>query len=370
MCIRDRLSDEVNDSVIALCNGDILQTELQFGDMSIAYGGAGCWKTLLDYANDKEGFRDAIEKWLDRCIEKISSKKLKFTDTGLLTGITGLIEICIRADKWSNAEYLLNKVSEVLSNSSDMFGYVSLESGYAGIGLAYLYAYVSRPSQLLMECCLLCFDKCKEALEANCTVKILDPLATSTGLIYGWFGVAYFAKQLFVVTHDKKYLKFAEAAFNKDLEKVVDRNDMSMLLTDDSRLMPYFSLGSAGMIAFLDKDQYSDLSKAVIRHKETLINSLTARPCAHSGLFKGAAGLLGSLLAVNSFFYKGEQNESVEKLVEEYSSLYLVEDKASGRIMCPGDFSYRFSWDIATGACGWIYALEGNPCGILPQILK
>ncbi len=360
--LRSSLSAAIDWSSPSLIRGDPLQYEHRLNRYSLAYGGAGAWKTLFDFEPDHPALRTKLPEWLNTVDSNLSSYVEGYFSYGLFTGIAGMIELAVRAKRRDIAQHIVHMIADyIASPASEGIASISIESGYAGMILALTYYHEHYHDELSLKTAEQCAERCAAALAQPDNVLIYDSSATPTGLLYGWSGVSLACMRMYDITSSQKYLDLADACLQQDLQRLTITDGICNLATDDSRLMPYFSLGSAGVsLTMQHRARYPRIPNHRQEHLTSIHNALTARPCAHAGLFKGEAGLIGALLAISG------HEQTSGQIALNYAPLFLIQNNDNGSLYAPGDFSYRFSDDLATGTIGWIYALSGNVLSIFP----
>lgn len=360
--LRDSLSAAIDWSSPGLIHGDPLQYEHRLNQYSLAYGGAGVWKTLLDFTPDHPALRTKLPEWLNTVDSNLPSCIEGYFSYGLFTGIAGMIELAIRAKQQHIAQHIVHMLADhIASSDSKGITSISIESGYAGIILALTYYHEHYHDNISLKIAEQCIERCAAVLTEPNNTLIYDSSATPTGLLYGWSGVSLACMRMYDITSSQKYLDLADTCLQQDLQRLNITDGICNLATDDSRLMPYFSLGSAGVsLTMQRRTQYPSTRNHQQEHLPSIHNALIARPCAHAGLFKGEAGLIGTLLALSG------HDQTSRQIALDYASLFLIQKSDDESLYAPGDFSYRFSDDLATGTIGWIYALSGNILSIFP----
>lgn len=360
--LNSSLSDAIDWSSPSLIHGDPLQYEHRLNRYSLAYGGAGAWKTLLDFDPGHPALRAKLSEWLNTIDLDLPDYIEGYFSYGLFTGIAGMLELAIRAKQQHIAQRIVHMIADyIASSASKGIASISIESGYAGIMLALTYYHEHCHDRLSLKIAEQCAERCASALAEPSNTLIYDSSATPTGLLYGWSGVSLACMRMYDITSSRKYLDLADACLQQDLQRLSITDGICNLATDDSRLMPYFSLGSAGVALTIQRRaQHPGTSNRQQGHSASIHNTLSARPCAHAGLFKGEAGLIGTLLALS------KRDQTSRQIALDYAPLFLTQKKGDESLYAPGDFSYRFSDDLATGTIGWIYALSGNILSVFP----
>ncbi|WP_421793205.1 class III lanthionine synthetase LanKC [Gardnerella sp. KA00127] len=355
------LLKQVDFSKPSLGYGDPLQHEGMIREYCLSYGAAGIWNTLLDYCPNYNNLYGNISSWLRRITGSLEDLIEDPFSIGLYTGISGFVGLALRIKDYEIADTLVNRLGEYIE-STRLFSNLSLESGLAGVILTLAYYYRETGSSHALDIAEKALKYLKANDENDMSSTIFDENATKTGLLFGKSGFALAALAVYKITNNRVYLEMADEFLQSDVNRLRTDDGLYNLWTDDGRLMPYFSLGSAGLAIVMSiRESLCDECDLTIDYR-AISNTMSARPCAHAGLFKGEAGLLGTLL------YLDHLSEKEERDILRYASLYLVEARNDGVLYAPGDFSYRFSTDLATGLCGWIYALSGEILGTIPGV--
>ena len=189
------------------------------------------------------------------------------------------------------------------------------------------------------------------------------------GLIDGWSGVSLFYSAMYMATNDEKMIKEAIAMIAKDLSSTVTQEDLKVLqpFDDKSRFLPYLSGGSIGIAVAIWYLNAVSKQKVFEEELELIINVSRLRCTFSAGLFEG----MGSFLLIPAIMEKpcGKQTNIISKLLDNFK-LFLCASEDG--IICPGNFSYRYSSDLYSGNAGIMLALEGisssNPLSWMPLI--
>ncbi|MBF0709977.1 MULTISPECIES: class III lanthionine synthetase LanKC [unclassified Gemella] len=329
----------------SLIYGDIKQYIYKYGQLSIAYGASGI--LLLLKRLDELNFD--ISLWL----ENFKKVKIKDRDYALFSGLTGIANSLIELGFEDYANDIYKKFLEDRSLILETRN-ISLESGLSGIGLAALDQYISRKNEEYLIFADSVYERIRNIfLEDPTDISNEYSGFTNDGLMYGWTGAIWLAYALYNLTGKEKYLDFAKDLFKYELDKIKVNNDMSFLLSEDEKLLPYFSNGSAGFLLtailireHIDKSTIKDLISGISK-------ALTAKPPVFFGLFEGYLGLAYVAKIVDKF--QGKSN-LYKKMLATYSQ-YILRDE-NGNIALPGNFSYKVSYDLATGLGGLLASLD------------
>ncbi|HEM3502771.1 TPA: class III lanthionine synthetase LanKC [Streptococcus suis] len=324
-----------------LIPGDIRQYESSGGMINILTGGFGVVMAL----HRTGGIDNATKKW----VEKYSSDKyLKELDSGLFTGRAGIACLLYELGYTDRAKELIN--STAITSDND----ISITSGLAGHGLALLSFYSLEQDIFYLELAKKIADEIETIFNNNVEITSKDIDFIPKGLLDGWSGVSVFLCALYNCTKNEKWLSLAESAMMRELESCSLDSNGSLQVLDEMRLLPYLSSGGVGLsIALHILNKYSDKSIFKDKFLQTLgnVNNI----CSYnSGLFRGFA----SFLLFSSFINQecGIMDEKRTLSMIDTLQVYMVESE--DKIMMPGDYGYKLSGDLFTGAAGVLLALD------------
>lgn len=323
-----------------LLPGDIRQFELLGGKNNILTGGYG---TLMALNRLKVPLNEMTTSWIKR---SLTPRKLATLDDGLFTGKAGISCILYDLGYEEKALTLINEISiSELLNTTD----ISLVSGLAGIGLAFLSLYQMTKNSEFLNNSKLIAERLEKLFKDNITVISVDPDFIPIGFLDGWAGAAFFLGKLFSVTYDKTSIQLAEKMFEKDYEKCAKDKSGILHVDDGFRLLPYLAGGSVG-IAIVAKELNKITNNPKYLKMINEIKGITHTQCCYNpGLFRGYS----SFIIMDTLL-----NKSISELKLATLYTFLVTEK--DYLMCPGDYGYKFSGDIFSGATGVALALHGN----------
>ncbi|WP_369900789.1 class III lanthionine synthetase LanKC [Bacillus manliponensis] len=340
-----------------LIHGDIRQSEVDGGKFNVLTGGTGAALALK-----RSG---SIHKEVSTWIENVLMDQMyAVAKNGLFTGKAG---IAATLYELGYKEESLKLFNEYMDNY-DLHD-VSLKSGLAGIGLAYISLYLAEDDNGYVKQAESIASYIKNYIDENRSLTVSDWAAVPIGLLDGWSGVALFYTALYAVTQDQQFYTMAKDLIERDLENTQEDKEVGILQTKDdrSRLLPYLSGGTIGIgvaIWYLNHVSGQNLYEEELK----LIVNLNDIRCAFSsGLFDGIGGfLLTSLIKEDHIEVAGKNiNKAVDKL-----DLFLIKKEDS--ILFPGNLCYRLSDDVYSGSAGIILALNAvlkrNPIHWLPLI--
>jgi hypothetical protein len=332
-----------------LAPGDIRQHEEPFGSLSVAYGGFGVALALSRSGAPTE----TVDEWISR----VSLNAISVAPPGLFDGRSGIACVLAERGRTEDALALLLGIAE---EDWDELG-PSLGNGIAGIGLSMLGAYEHFGEAKFLEGALRAADDAGRALAARQPLVVGDPDGVPAGLLWGWTGLALFLAALHGVDGSPRFSNMAREAMAVELEECTRAvDDMLLLEVPDGRLMPYLGVGSAGIGIVLSVAPGIAAQQNPADLLGRIGEATAARPCYNGGLFRGSAGLLAGATAIDSSLGKHGRHEYRNAALDNLT-LYLMQD-SEGKIYAPGDFAYRLSADLASGAAGVLCALnDRNP---------
>lgn len=323
-----------------LIGGDIRQFEDDGGKLNVKTGGFGVVMALNRTGELPETARNWAKTYS-------TDEKLRLVDNGLFSGKAGIASVLYEIGMHDRAREIFESI-DIDKNSRN----IAILSGLAGIGLAlqgYVQVEKSDKSEKNIELIAAILE---ERLNEEFKVAVVDPDALSIGLFNGWAGVALFFIKQYEKYGDKKWLNLAVQSLKKDLKNCVYDDNGVYYVDDDKRFFPYLADGSLGIgIVISELRRYMGKSYLADELAGTELQ-LRTRCCYNAGLFYGYAGYItfGNCVSVN----EGKEFDRLDLLMESLG-VYLIED--NGKIYCPGNYSYRISGDIFSGAAGTMVTL-------------
>lgn len=339
-----------------LIGGDIRQYEVKGGLFNILTGGYGIAMALHRTGEVPEN----VLEWMRRHND---ISEYDFLDNGLYTGRAGIAGVLCELGMRKEALEWYEAIK--WENMDD----VSIFSGLAGIGLAYLGAYICiSGEEKFLENAINIAEKIKVLAEKNIELKAYDMDFIPYGFFDGWSGAAYYLQCLYEITKAEKWIKEAYNLLCKDMELCFFSEEKQVYqLKDNSRFVPYFAGGSAGIGLVMAKMQKLDPTIDWSKEIKGIANGTISKCFYSGGLFRGLSGLLACANALEKSNLLHNGNEYVDKCFRTLN-LYLIEKE--GRLYFPGDYSYRISADIFSGSAGILCVLQdlidGTYCSWLP----
>ncbi|CAD5901011.1 Serine/threonine protein kinase [Carnobacterium maltaromaticum] len=332
-----------------LIQGDIRQYEKDGAMLSPLYGGFGNIMAL-----SRTGELPAIAK--EWAIEYSSVKMLEkhLVDDGLFTGKAGIASIVYDLGLIEESKAIFNSI-QYQNIKTDL----SIASGLAGIGLAFITASTLPHFEFLRERSISIADTLMREFEANAPIYPYDEDSIALGLTDGWAGVSLFLATMYQITKNKIYLSSAIEIITYEVNHntICEETDSTRQGNDreGNRKIPYLSGGSVGIALVLleiEKLLVNDSNPWKLEIEE--ISRVIDSYCFYcSGLFRGATGMV--VLANALDFEKNDLDlPKVTNALRILDNYILEKD---GDYYLTGDFDYKISADLFSGASGALLAL-------------
>lgn len=329
---------------VKLLSGDIRQYESLGGIFNILTGGFGVIMALM-----RTG--EVPEKAKSWAIKYSSQEVINQLDMGLFSGKAGIAGVLYDLGMIERSKAIYDSI-EIESNNED----ISIRTGLAGIGLAFISASYISDFKYMLDRAIKIGLQLHSLLEKDIVVTSNDADAIPLGLVDGWSGVSLFYSALYKATEEKVWLELSLQALEKDISICTMDNSGTYQVIDkeNTRFIPYLAGGSAGI----------GLSMIELRHLlkdkrwETElkgIGEVASSKCFYgSGLFRGLGGIILTANAVDIELQTGGQ--FLDKAINTLN-LYVLSD--NDKYFMPGDYCYKLSGDIFSGAAGMLLALSG-----------
>lgn len=313
--------------------------------LSLAFGGLGIAPALNASAN---GVPQTVHDW-------ISSTILSDGDyaPGLFVGRAGVAFGLFELARPDDARtWLLSAI-----NDNRLFHALDVFYGATGVGLACLQGFSLTGEEEYLDYAISVAEGLEERRLDNSPISAEWALDYS-GFCHGHAGIAMFFISLYYATRSWTYLEFAKQAFQSELDRAYSNDERSITWQSgysDSRLMPYFRIGSAGIGAVAcrlfeaTKDlQYIDIARKIAAGSDI-------RYCVHHGLFTGMAGIAEFYLDLQQICGLKEYDS---RLLSMKSFMRDFMFEANGGLCLPSESLTRVSFDYGTGAAGVSYLFE------------
>ena len=327
-----------------LLSGDIRQYESLGGLINILTGGFGVIMSLIRTGDVPEVARS----W---ALKHSEEEYINQLDNGLFSGKAGVAGVLYELGMVERAKEIYDSIDFEINNED-----ISIRTGLAGIGLAFISAsYLPNLKYLLNRANYIGF-LLRDLLEKDVSVNSSDADAIPIGLIDGWAGVSLFYSALYQATGEKIWIELALRSLEKDISQCV-MDDLGMYQLNDkenSRLMPYLAGGSAGV--GLSMIELRHLLKSKRWEIELQgIGVVTSSRCFYGpGLFRGIGGMILTANSIDIELQTGGQflDNALDTL-----NLYVLGNEE--KLFIPGDYCYKLSGDIFSGAAGMLLVLSG-----------
>lgn len=325
-----------------LIPGDIRQFEYQGGIYNVLTGGFGVVMSLIRTGKTPP----SIKEWALRYSKE---KYLSELDYGLFSGKSGIACILFELGEIQRSKEIIDSI-----NISDETSDITIMTGLSGIGLAFLSFYSSLNDTAYLEKAINVAGIIKKVFSSNVDIYSKDPDFFSKGLFDGWSGATIFFNALYTVTRNKEWLNYAEDMMSRELDSCTLDDEGILHIEDEQRLLPYLAGGGVGVaIALLSLAKQTNNEFYFKKFEQTLPLSSTIC-CYNSGLFRGYAGfLLFSSLIEQEY---GIIDEKKTLTLLNTMQMYVID--TGQEVMLPGDYGYRLSGDLFSGASGVLLALE------------
>ncbi|EOL43032.1 hypothetical protein RV11_GL003150 [Enterococcus phoeniculicola] len=343
----------------------------------VAYSDLGiiwAYSKLLNAIGEEEtsAFNHSKRKAMQEAILFIKFGKSK--KNGLFDGKAGTLWLLSELGMEEESAEVFNQEFETMMDHTTSN---KLYDGISGILLVGLY-FLSRNlvSDKLKQNLILNLEKFAKSYKANPSAHIPigagkkesnDPYDQESGLLYGHAGLGWFFAEAAKLTKNKLYRDCLELAIESELVGYVPDKINSIQYSQGGRLLPYFSMGSAGLGVLLANN--SDIiPKKYLNRLNNIYNALNANFCIFPGLFTGYSGLKFGEFIIN----KELKIFSKDDILKSYANglrKYLI--RFGNGVCLAGDSGERITMDIASGFGGTalgISSILDDVIYILPQI--
>jgi hypothetical protein len=318
--------------------GDVNQ--FRYGGLNLAYGAAG---VLYALATTGAGTDPEHVDWL---VER--SRQARHPHVGLYNGLHGVAYLLDLLGRHDDA---LGVLDHALAPTGDLRAR-GLFGGLAGIGLNLLHFARSAGEQSLREAAG------GIAQQLACAVQdpdVAPDLPSAAGLMYGFSGPALLFIHLYEETGDTTFLDLAAAALRRDLAYCQAMSDGALQVLEGHRLMPYLSVGSAGIGLVLGEYLRHRDDEELAAAQACLRRACLGEFVLFSGLFAGRAGLIAYLSREPDPSRGTGGDAALERHLDRLALHALT---YRGHVAFPGDQLLRLSMDLATGSAGVLLALH------------
>lgn len=338
--LRKTMLNELKLSPILL-HGDIRQYEMKGGKYNILTGGFGVALALFRTGE----LPDIVKKWVEKYSGRNYTKNL---DEGLFSGKAGIASVLYELGYIDKSRKLIDSIDIDKVELGD----ISILSGLAGIGLAYVTLSSNPQFSDLLSHAILVAKKLIKAYEKDVKIIRRDYDFISMGLIDGWAGVSLFYSSLYRATRDQVWLDAAIATLQKDIDNCISDENGLLQTDDNTRVLPYLAGGSIGIALAIHQIQDLIEPHTYDAEIEGIMKLRNTQVCFNGGLFRG----FGSFIVLNNLFscYKKDEID-IKKLLKCLNN-YTVEDE--NNLYLVGDYGRKLSFDLFSGSAGILLALS------------
>lgn len=334
----------ISDIKLTKCflHGDIRQYEFKGGKLNVLTGGYGMVMALFRTGE----LPKMAYTWAQKYCEK---KYITGLDDGLFTGKAGIATVLYEIGLKQEAKEVFDSI-----DINKELGDVSVISGLAGIGLALLSVSSDPIFEDFLPKCIKIANQLKEALVNNIKIITLDSDFVTMGLIDGWAGVSLFFTALYRATNNKVWMDLSITALSKDIDNCKLDDIGVMQIDDKTRYLPYLAGGSIGIAIAIYQIRDLGDSQKWSKEFESISKLIKTRICYNPGLFRGMCSFL-ELYNVRHCYDGYVSKQDIDRILNQLM-LFMVEN--GDKIRCPGDYGYRYSYDLFSGSAGVLLALK------------
>lgn len=346
-------------------------------NQGIAYSDLGIiWAyTKLLHATGQEQTQEFIQIKTKLMTDSVSSIRMgNFEKNGLFDGCVGTLWLLSELGMVSEAVALFSQYFESMITDTKS---CKMYDGLAGILLVGLsFSSQNLLSQELEKRVLTVLEEFSESYKSNPDAFIQigpgkketnNPYGQESGLLYGHAGLGWLFAEAAKLTNNHLFIDSLNLSIANELEGYVSDEIDSLQYVQGGRVLPYFSMGSAGLGVLIAANK-KFIKSEHLKSLNNIYKALDANLCVFPGLFNGFTGLKLGQFLIN----KEIQVLSEEKIIESFYeglTTYLI--KFGSGFCIAGDSGMRITMDITSGFGGIALALssflEDNFC-LLPQV--
>ncbi|NGY62747.1 protein kinase/lanthionine synthetase C family protein [Lentzea sp. NEAU-D13] len=326
--------------------GDIEQFEV--GGTCFGYGAAGVLHAL-DVSG--EGRYAEHEDWLIKAVRKDPPKQ-----AGFFVGAHGIAHVLENFGHHDLATELVESYAALVPTTQDH----GLSAGLSGIGLNLLHFADTRQDDG--------FAVKAEELAERLAKQLADAPGpgdkAKAGLLHGWSGPALFFLRMFGHTTERRWLKLAEQALERDLAETMVALDGSLQVRDGTfRSLPYVGIGGAGIALALTEFAAVAPERPCVEKLPELLSGCTGEFVIQPAFTLGRAGLMATLAHAT----RHRPDEQLERSVQTHlRALGWHAVRFGAGIAFPGVQLRRLSMDLNTGGAGVLLAIASTVDGLPP----
>ncbi|WP_053737715.1 class III lanthionine synthetase LanKC [Nocardia sp. NRRL S-836] len=326
--------------------GDIEQFEV--GGACFAYGAAGVLHAL-DVSG--EGRYPEHEDWLIRSVRREPPKQ-----PGFYVGAHGIAHVLENFGHHDLATDLVESYAPLVATTKDH----GLSAGLSGVGLNLLHFADTRQDDG--------FAVRAEELAERLARQLADAPGpggkAKAGLLHGWSGPALFFLRLFERTTERRWLRLAEQALERDLAETMIALDGSVQVRDGNfRSLPYVGIGGAGIALVLTEFAAIAPERPCVEQLPGLLDACTSEFVIQPALTLGRAGQLATLAHAVRHAPDERYDRSIRRHLR---ALGWHAVRFGGGLAFPGVQLRRLSMDLTTGGAGVLLAIASTVDGRAP----
>ncbi|MCI1923127.1 MAG: AarF/UbiB family protein [Lentilactobacillus buchneri] len=274
---------------------------------------------------------------------------------GLFDGDSGSLWML---NELGETEFSVNLFNRDFKNLVKRSSNNNLYSGVAGIllvGLDFNEQNLLKPkTQEMFEDVLKAFvsdykrDGNKNTFDQVSLTETNDPQRQDSGLFYGDAGVGLLFSQAFRKFNDPIFQEALNLSIRKELSRYTTDKFGSLQYLQGNRLLPYLSMGSAGL-AYLIASNADLINSEYLSKLDKLHNAIKSNYCVFPGLFQGFSGI-----KLSDYLITKKVNPERLSLIRQsmLSGLkkYLI--RIGNGVCVAGDSGSKITMDVATGYAG------------------
>lgn len=339
--LRDEILLNIKENIGAAASGYLWACDyrgLNTNPLSIAYGALGIAPALLQIEGD---ISNEIHDWITEAL-----KVERNYAPGLFIGSAGIALGLSEIGRVKEAELWMKRAtsSELINENIDFF------FGNSGVGIALIHLYsISGKEEYLAQAIGIAENLLNsEARNIRYSKFNLD----YNGIGHGHAGIALFFLSLFKVTHDKRYLTFAELTFKAEIERSLPNDDDVLQWTGgnhDNRQMPYFRIGSAGIGSVGCRLFEVTNNQTYLEQSLSIAKGCSLRYSGHPGLLTGMTGIGEFFLDLQNISQDTDFSEQIDEIIANIT-MFLFNN--GNGLASPSESLTRTTFDYGTGSSG------------------
>lgn len=176
--------------------------------------------------------------------------------------------------------------------------------------------------------------------------------------MHGWSGPALFFLRMFEHTSERRWLKLAEQALERDLAETMVALDGSLQVRDGTfRSLPYVGIGGAGIAMVLTEFAAVAPERPCVEKLPGLLSGCTGEFVIQPAFTLGRAGLMATLAHATRTIPDEQLERSVQRHLR---ALGWHAVRFGDGLAFPGVQLRRLSMDLNTGGAGVLLAIAST----------